>query len=166
MVDIETLSLETDALVLQVGVCVFDSQKIHFMANFNLNREEQSDRRIDYSTVMWWVNQSLEAKEAVLVAQDSVFISVSDLWAILEDRAKAVEGVWANSPTFDLAILKNLFGGKTPWSFRQERDYRTVVKMLDPDGFKKPPPDSLKHMAMADAVWQAQYLMNLGVVHV
>lgn len=157
MVDIETLALSTDALVLQVGFCIFDFENVdmRFMANYNMDRNLQENRAIDYSTVAWWAFQHLEARESVFAPSKTH--TIGELWDLMEPWAKEVDGVWANSPQFDLAILKSLFGGKTPWNFRQERDFRTMVKQLDPTGAKKPE-KTLGHIALVDALWQAKYL--------
>lgn len=156
MIDLETLSLRTDAHILQVGVvrmnlvtgqCTTDSFGI----------SDQKGRHIDLETVKWWNQQDTEVARGVFNAPG---ITTAEAWQRLA-IATADADVWANPSTFDLVVLKDLFGGKTPWSHRHGFCLKTAAAVIDPDGRLKPEENSKAHDALADAMWQLQYLRAL-----
>lgn len=160
MVDLETLGTTSDSVILQLGFCVFNYEDgIIHQENHHLDLDEQSDRRIDSSTVLWWMNQTEEARKAVFTRPQT--ITKEAAWTQLSNQLNGVSNVWANSPSFDLAMLKSYFDGDTPWSFRVELDFRTIVAELDHDRKLRPPSNPNKHVAMFDAIWQAEYLINI-----
>lgn len=61
---------------------------------------------------------------------------------------------------FDLPILTNLFHVK-PWSYSNERCFRTVRAILDPDYRLAPPFEGTPHNAANDAANQIAYLVTL-----
>ena len=46
-----------------------------------------------------------------------------------------------------------------PWTYRENRDYRTIRNLLGAN--YQQPPTVLSHHALEDAKWQAQHLMNI-----
>lgn len=163
MIDLETLDLKPTALVLQLGYAIADMSEKKILAKglLNLDRDSQSGRSISVDTVSWWARQD----PAVI---DSVFFPVDICWGI-EDSLQHlssvilqadIKEVWAAPASFDLTILRNLWG-EVPWDRRQQRDMVTLRERLDSDRKLEPPPNIMQHNAMADAVWQMDYLFNL-----
>lgn len=67
--------------------------------------------------------------------------------------------MWANSPAFDLVMLRNAFNKHhvdAPWGFWIERDFRTFLSMTNADRVKP----EVAHDALSDAKAQAQTLIN------
>ena len=159
MIDIETLGTSREALVLQIGWCTFDTSthQIADKTRLNLYGTEQAHRKIDFATAKWWMEQDRVIANEVFNKPDTTLEDAKDQ---LKQIARISEGVWANPPGFDLAILQSLFG-ESPWSYRKERCFRTVRNLHDPNGKMKPPVNLAKHDALADAVWQASYLLNI-----
>lgn len=156
MIDLETLSLRTDAHILQVGVVRMNLVTGQCMTDaFGIS--DQKGRHIDLETVKWWNQQDPEVARGVFNAPG---ITTADAWGRLSEMT-AESDVWANPSTYDLVVLKDLFGGKTPWSHRRGFCLKTAAAVIDPDGRLKPADNSKAHDALADAMWQLQYLRAL-----
>lgn len=159
MIDIETLGTSADAMVLQIGACEFDpiTHQIGAKMKLNLYADEQKDRKIDFDTVRWWMEQDRVIAPEVFNKPDTTIQVAKDM---LKDFTKDADCIWANPPQFDLVILQSLLGVAL-WSHRKEHCFRTMKHIHDPYGRMKPPSNTAKHDALADAVWQASYLVNI-----
>lgn len=159
MIDIETLGISTDALVLQIGACQFDptTQQVGAKMKLNLYGMEQAHRKIDFATAKWWMEQDRVIAHEVFNKPDTTLAVAKQM---LKDFTYNADRIWANPPSFDLAILHSLFEDHL-WSYRKERCFRTMREEHDHNGKLKPPANLAKHDALADAVWQASYLINI-----
>ena len=167
MIDIETLDTKTSAVVLSIGVAMFDEKKIHHSEHIRVNVQEQIDRgrTISESTLAWWMMQSDEARAAVFGEEAGVIYDtpeardrLGDLW--LEWGPKVV---WSKGPHFDIAKLEDLFGGNVPWEYHHPRDTRTryelYQQLLGKDPEKIRPSNGMAHNAEQDAIHQALEVM-------
>lgn len=161
MIDIEALSLQPNAYILQVGVVIADLEAAKVIGTNVFSIAGQDGRHIDYDTVKWWMQQDRSvALDVFDVKRARAAITQDEAYAFLEG-VSAGATVWSNPSTYDLVVLKDLFGGKTPWSHRQGMCLKTAVAILDPDGKHKPVDNDRPHDALADALWQTSYLMRL-----
>lgn len=165
MIDLEALSLQPNALVLQIGAVIFDKDRIHGQFECYLNQMEQkrADYRfhVDQKTEQWWANQNDEAKKV---------LEKSRLSDVTPEKAREAFNifvashliadepflVWSNGADFDIPVIKNLFGGQVPWKYTNQRCYRTEKRLF------RHPSISRKgelHNAVWDAVHQAENLM-------
>lgn len=177
MVDIETLSVHPDAIVLSIGAVAFDPASGLAPAAFEstLDRTQQVSRRIDPATVAWWIRQAEENPGAALVFDEPrpepVFAALQRLTDYYHKWCDEDSGVWANGPDFDLVILRSLYadlGQQPPWKHTQHRCYRTLRSFAREAGLHIDiAPNQLKHNARSDADYQARYAMaameQLGV---
>ena len=180
MLDLETLGVEPNAMIVQIGACRFDpfrgetgfisSPEGSFSFNVEVNTD---DGVIEPATMLWWMRQSDDARRRVFspsvihgrIAQG--LISLVD-WVARQGR---FERVWANSPSFDLRLLKDgwrthhprLFGIPSTWPFRhnQERDFRTLRKLGDSLGIPEPVRVGVTHDALDDAFHQAAHTIAI-----
>ena len=142
MVDIETLSTQTDALILTIAAIRFDRNNIikdmSVLSNsekfyFRINKPScvNLGMHIDSSTVKWWSTQSKEAQYEVFFEEDNR-VDIKYALEKLIDFSKGCTHFWSNSPNFDYVILENAFkkcGIDAPWKFWQLRDTRTVYDL-------------------------------------
>lgn len=160
MLDAESLGLTPDSVVTQIALCVYD------LANDKVVNElcwwpdlaEQRDRVIDPTTVAWWMQQEREAQNGVFRPP-----AVTYKANILQQMRTATEriSVWAKPAMFDLPLLTSYFGVK-PWSYRDERDMQTLVRLCDPINSLQPDiSGTTAHDARSDALWQARYLARI-----
>ena len=166
MVDLETLGVTPGCVVLSIGSCVFDREKIHdtFTTNIDIKAQTEAGQRIEGGTLEWWLGNKrnpLANRLHVQAPQDALLEFAK--WLLMQRPAR----IWANSPMFDMAILAEMYrihSGQNalPWNYWELRDYRTAVQCLS-----KPAKAILKgrpvaHHALQDAMDQAQVLIDFG----
>jgi len=172
MVDLETLDTAPTAIVLSIGLCRFDPndrndpiREQHYVV---LSYDDQFEnlRTISDSTVSWWESQGDEAKAVIAQAQNAeeeVHLQLVVIADWLGDDAI----LWGNGAAFDNAILADLYRTyefKQPWSFKNDRCYRTLAMLgqrrTTPAWMKKLGPEPARegtyHNALDDAVYQAR----------
>lgn len=185
MLDIETLSTAKNAIVLSVGAVLFNpfDHPGVFLGEWHepIELEAQGGRQATIDTVMWWMSQSEAGAAMTQLRKDRVPVSLIDLRTELELFAKgeliddpttrtaaqlgATGLFWSNAPTFDLNILRDLFESKDlkcPWSFREERDFRTLYQefgSLVSDS--EIAIDGVRHDALFDAKRQAAKVQQI-----
>lgn len=169
MLDLETLGTSNDAAIISIGACRFkplarkDDKVVHSAVfHFRINLEGNIGA-IDPETVRWWLEQSQEAQDALLRPEHSISLRGA-LGAFDNWIAQApVLCLWSNGPTFDEVILRSAFkreGLVFPLSYRASRDCRTIFdlgKILN----VQDPENTLKHGALADAIFQAKKVSRI-----
>lgn len=156
MVDIETLGMPPKGALLQIGACMFepdraqsveeliaDSFLVSIQRGFYEGLRDEKDWIIEPRTVTWWSKQSEEAQASLemgLVSSPREALLKFTRWldaAGFEYAAKNsrnVQQIWANPPTFDLAILSHAYEVcdlRRPWHYRQEKDARTLMWLAE-----------------------------------
>jgi hypothetical protein len=183
MIDLETLGTKPGCVVLEIGI-VTNYGAIQAYRNFNLSPMDlkilashgdeiglsipvdigqQGKESIDPSTLRWWMAHRQAFDRIITIQATGSVISPEMAGSVVAKALKDAEEVWANSPSFDLAILSDWLprhGFCVPWRYWQERDFRTVVA-LNPSVPYERPADA--HSALADAMAQAAHLDRLGI---
>lgn len=171
MIDLETMGKSSSAPILSLGAVAFRAgEGISSSIHVHLSLCQQVDTlgyRVAADTALWWMDQDKDAQMGVLQGQtDSRFVgealSAFDEWMNRLDPLKK-RYVWANAPSFDCVILRELYrrvvgDGKEPWLFYNERCYRTMKNMVE----VKTERLGVKHSALDDATYQAHHLMDIA----
>lgn len=169
MIDLETMGLPPTGAIIGLGACFFDVQKEEIGPTFyravNLATAMKAGMTVDASTVMWWMGQSQEARDAVRFSAYDLATVLDEFTAFIEEHSR-VEDVrpWGNSSTFDLTIVSTacrLTGRKQPWYFTNERDFRTVRNMYPQVEYNPDDKGTEAHNAKADAIFQAKHLFKI-----
>lgn len=154
MVDLETLGTDPGAVILSIGAVRFDTDGIDDETlHVSVDPESCQDYglSIDADTLTWWLEQD-DAVTDILRGGIPLDDALHEFTAFIDDA----DTIWANSPTFDCSILRAAYdaiGDDVPWSYRDERDFRTLSHLpVAPDI----PFDGDKHNALDDATHQAQ----------
>lgn len=162
MIDLETLGTEGSPVILSIGAVKFTAREVLDTFHVHILPKSCTDRglTIDPDTVMWWLAQSAEARAAVIGDPET---KVALPQALLEfSMWMGVDGpVWGNGASTDNVWLTNAYnacGMTPPWSFWNDRCYRTI-RMMFPD--ISAPPSLLKHDALEDARAQALHMITL-----
>ena len=168
--DIETLGSKPYSVVLSIGICAFDpitGEIDEDGINLNLKLEEQTERglRMDTSTVVWWMQQSDEARK--VFAPDggcSIDYAFDVIQAYLNKHQADPfhRHLWGNGATFDNVLLDclfNVFGKPDLWKFWNHRDVRTIVDLagLDKKAYRL---EGTHHKALDDAINQAKMVVD------
>lgn len=134
MVDIETLSTRHDAAIISIGLAKFDEKQGVYETHGITIRKEDWYGHIDPATVKWWMEQEKDTREYSFNGTTTAMLAAAEF----SDFVKDADEVWANSPSFDLTILKSWWNnmvdntrpgyspGKWPVHYRAERDCRTI----------------------------------------
>jgi inhibitor of KinA sporulation pathway (predicted exonuclease) len=171
MVDLETLSTLHNARILSIGAVLFNKDGIFDefyrairVPNIDCLRREKSVFDVSDQTLLWWSEQSEEAKavfwdpEAIELRQ--ALEEFSDFLSPIKDNVL----MWGNGASFDNAILStayNLMGLEQPWKFWNDRCFRTIKNMFLVETMKR---EGTHHNALDDARFQAQQLLSMKVL--
>lgn len=168
MLDLETLSTRKDAAIIQIAALEFDPLTGETGRSFNTFIRNPSGH-LDVQTVAWWMQQAQAAAiGAALASPDSCGHDATAVSAFAEwlgnDTARGckLEALWSHGATFDLVLLENAFNRNDmakPWSYKVERDTRTLYA-LAPGGMPVVPTDpQRKHDARYDCEVQAKQVV-------
>ena len=166
MLDLETMGNGPLAAVIAIGAVEFDLETKQIGEKFyvvvNLESSVQCGGVIDASTVLWWMQQSDDARKAFESEGVHVAVALQQFSGWMENRATKDEvRVWGNGAAFDNVILSSAYqanGLERPWQFWNDRCYRTI-KALHPE--VKMERSGTHHNAVDDAESQALHLMRL-----
>lgn len=154
-IDLETLDVRTEAVILEIGIVIGDEQGTvieQFRMYPDISEQLAEGRTISGSTVLWWMEQEEGARLPQVKAKRSSCESVrTELANFLAGHAD-INFMLGNAPGFDCDILASFLGIK-PWPFWIERDVRTA-RMMVPSN--KRHSNFQEHDALADA--HAQYM--------
>jgi len=165
MVDLETLSTESNAAIISIGAVKF-SYTMGIQSKFKVNVSGKDCHRhglhLCPDTIDWWSKQSQAAQDSWKQNPQSLTDAVDmflEWWG--EDK-----NLWfyANGLSFDAPILRNAIqavGKKQPWAYRHEMDLRTIYNMVGYDRNKRANSELLYHDALADAEYQTNELLKL-----
>lgn len=162
MVDLETMSTHHNAAITSIGAVIFDPNdesidgQPSFYQAISLESNEKEGRHFSGSTIAWWLKQSEEARAVLLTDVLPLHGALMrfKLWIAEHDPIIC----WANSPSFDCAILKSAFGDQKmhwPFEFWKERDVRTIKDAAYPNGDCPQIRLGVAHGALDDAMSQA-----------
>lgn len=165
MVDLETLDTTSVSVITSIGAVVFDpsdGQDIlgEFYARVEWQEQLSAGRTVSESTIRWWMQQSDDARTAAFTGEAvplrGALVGLTKLYA-----AKDCERIWANGPSFDVAILEHAFLHdemlSAPWKYNAPRDMRTIRDLV-PTDFGSDIVMAVAHNALDDAIWQARYV--------
>lgn len=158
MLDIETLGLTPDSIILSIGACAVEAPtEVQFYQEVSIHG--QCGRCVDLDTVKWWMNQDISPPMGGIIPLPNVLANFTQwLQEAFVDKAELI--VWANGTDFDISVLKDAYErayvGAVPWKYNNVRDYRTAYKLFS--HIARPEFVGDRHNALADAVHQASHL--------
>lgn len=170
MIDLETLGTRADAVILSIGAVKFnlDSGKIDdkaFYASVSIDSNHEAvQRHISESTLLWWFDQSEEARKVFTEPKTTLYAALEDFNSWMDgniDRERVK--VWSNGADFDIPMMAHAFdtnGLAIPWMFYNARCFRTYKALPQASGVLKPQ-NKCAHNALQDAITQAQWLISI-----
>lgn len=165
MIDLETMGTRPNAAIVSIGAIKFDRDGTHggFYRVVDLQSSIDAGLSVDGATVMWWLQQSEEARKALYDPDQpttDLFTALTELIEWIGDF-DLIGGIWGNGAAFDNVILKSAWhacGQEELWPHWLDHCYRTEKKRhpaLDVDRI------GVHHNAYADAATQANHLIKL-----
>ncbi len=167
MLDLETMSTSSNAAIVAIGACKFDTLMDitdTFYTTVNLSSCIKKGFDVDGDTVCWWMKQEDTARKHIYQTSNTMDIKDA-LIAFQKWLGKDNTRIWGNGADFDNAILSNAFrkfGVIKPWNYGLNRCFRTIKASFPKIEL---PDEGTKHNALDDAIWQAKYLLKLVDKH-
>lgn len=162
-IDLETLGTRFDSYILSIGVAAFNIDTGSIIDTLHIKTVCDDNYNIDMDTVMWWLSQSDEARDAITNRENvkPIEMALNELNQFIPDTKNAV--VWGNGSSFDITLLDHAYHQcnlKQPWHFWNVRDMRTIVALARVVGFddKGVKFEGVKHDALNDAAHQAKVI--------
>lgn len=156
MIDIETLDVTSNAVIVSIGAVKFDNGRTYdiFSHRVDIDSCLRMGMSVSGSTIAWWMRQSDAARAQF--QEDG-----APLNEILSKLSKFVSGleIWCNGAAFDVPILENAYrlcGLEIPWKYYEVRCYRTLVHHYKE--VKLPAFAGTAHDPLDDALHQANCL--------
>lgn len=184
MYDFETMGQTPDTKVVSLGAVAFNRDGILGKKYWVFDWENQPTRTEDPETVAWWNRQSFEAKQVFTTPKEKrisleKFIADNDQWIEglcfeLGESRNPKTGKWkelkpwGNGANFDIVILEDIYRtmknkDSIPWAFWNVWCFRTFDNMTKCKELKaknKVGEAIVKHNALADAIWQAECVIE------
>lgn len=162
MVDIETFGKTPQAPIIQIGAVAF-SRTGNISPPFKVTIKPDFSRyKPDEETILWWLEQSKEARESVISDDWTTREALESFTDWLSTELAYDPIVWAMPPEFDLKILENAFrveGLSLPWKYNASRDLRTLLDLAGMDKEDRIKP-VIPHDAGQDALAQTKTLFK------
>lgn len=176
MVDIETLGTAPNSAIASIGACFFVPETKEIISEFYIVVDTRTcadiGMTIDPETVAWWARQHETAR---IIFDDPNAVPIQMAMGLFTSYISASAGskpeevcVWGNGAAFDNVILQSAYAAckyKTPWSFWNDRCYRTMKNIVPDVKMKR---IGVYHNALDDAKSQAIHLCDilhhLGIV--
>lgn len=171
MLDVETLGRRPGYAIMTIGANRFSAEadrdllmkrSNHFYSVIDSFDTQNNGFKVDPVTLKWWKNEPIwkDLSAEIRHSTTSVHKACVGLGQFLEEHRP--DKVWANSPSFDIEMLRAMFKRMRvdfPIAYRQEMDFRTLMELVYPDREDRPQPElgSLfpKHHALGDAMEQS-----------
>lgn len=157
MLDLETLSSSSSAAIISIGAVTFGHADKDFPKETFYQAIDPIDSQrfggIDAGTFIWWIKQSEDARQVFYEDHCDLYGALKKFSEFCGQFGDVT--IWGNGADFDNVVLRhayNITALDAPWSFKNNRCYRTL-KGLRPDiEFKR---CGVAHNALADAISQA-----------
>lgn len=171
MLDLETMGTGSNAAIVAIGaVACFNITKVkpyyrNFYCSVELESSMEAGGKIEASTILWWMQQSHEARAALTDDTQRTIreaLRMFSEWLAEVSYNKEV-AMWGNGSDFDNVILANAYrnsGMSLPWSFGKNRCFRTM-KNLSKHIAAPEVPNVVKHHALGDAIAQMAHLRDI-----
>lgn len=164
MLDLETLGNKSNSALLSIGAVEFNIETGEIGRKFykviNLQSCLDIGLKINASTFYWWLQQNQGARDAVCVDKKFDIQTALHMFSgWMKDCIKDVQ-IWGNGARFDIGILEDAYVAcgiqEMPWSFRSERDVRTLVSFA-PEIKTAHPFKGTEHNPIDDCIHQIEY---------
>lgn len=168
MLDLETMATCLNSAILAIGAVKFDPNDVDpnpncwdkFHVRVNLKSNHQYGRFFDGDTIDFWLSPKQAFARDVYLPMSAVHLDEA-LDGFAKWFGEWPMPVWGNGAMFDNAIIGDAFkatGIAQPWTYRQDRCYRTLKGLAPAVEFKS---YGTAHSALDDAISQALHMQKI-----
>lgn len=166
MVDLETLGVDPDSVILTLGAVKFDPYTAieptdHLYLKLDVEQQVEMGREVNEDTVEWWGRQDPAAQEEAFSTEGRV--SVEQALRDLNRFVVGADAIWAQGSVFDIGMLENLYrmaGQPIPWPFWTVRDSRTLLGLVNYNVREALKQTGL-HNSLQDSIFQAKAVQRV-----
>lgn len=165
MVDLETMGTAPGSAIVSLGAVVFDPRTgqlgNEFYRVISLASCQRAGLTFDPDTVMWWLQQSDQARAALMADNEDLPVALGcfrQWWQNQEGRF-----IWGHGANFDEPLLAAAFRAvhaPAPWDYWNARCTRTIYELA---GVKPDRAQGTHHNALDDAKAQARAVCDAYV---
>jgi len=166
MLDLETLGVGNNPVIISIGAVEFDTETMSLGREFEVNINPQScvdaGLEISVSTVMWWMQQSEQARKKFIepgLSLKEALYGFDEFVNSIKVRPK----IWGNGVKADNVWMESAYKAvnlQLPWTYKDDRCYRTIRECF-PSIMGEDIPGIIKHHALSDAKWQANHPLKI-----
>jgi exodeoxyribonuclease VIII len=168
MIDLETMGGPPNGAIVGIGAIPFNISTLAkgppFYLAVNLADSVNAGMKIDPATVIFWMRQSKEARDAIINSTVPLAHALTEFAAFKHQHAPN-SFVVGNGSSFDLTILGEAFkycGIATPWQYWQERCFRTLAAMFQGVvNYDPKEKTGVAHNAADDCDFQVNHLFRI-----
>ncbi len=169
MTDLESMGMPPNGAIIGLGACFFDRKECTvgptFYRAINLATAVREGGTITPSTVMWWMGQGQEARDAVRFSAIDIRTALTEFADFIAEHSRVQDvRIWGNANTFDITLLSGAYqrmGMKQPWHYINEMCFRTVRNMYPSVVYDPGDKGKEAHNALADAIFQAEHIFKI-----
>lgn len=160
MLDLETLSSNSNAAVIQIGAVAFDLSSMgpNYKATIDI-ADAMKHGEVSPSTLKWWMTQSDAARTSSMSGITTTADALNGLNTFITSLGDPYElQFWAHA-TFDFPVIMSAYnaaGIKAAIPYKRTRDLRTLESFWS-DFIAWDARDGTHHDALDDALFQAKH---------
>jgi len=165
MIDLETLGVCADALVLTIGAVAFslDGCLGNEIEIYPTVQDQIPQRKVEWGAISFWFQQEFNVREQQFSANRTSDLknSLISLTEFCEQSLDKNFKVWGNG--FDIPLLNQAyssFGMETPWSYKKIMDCRTAVWLSKISVQKYIDEQKDAHNAISDCKFQIKFIVD------
>lgn len=164
--DLETLSTESNAAIIQIGATVVGSTE-SFERCIEPKSAERLGGHVDVDTIEWWNKQNAELRKYVFSGTCPITEALDEFHGWCDRLADGDMNriyLWSKGADFDCVVLKNNyeFYRTYPFNFRNHSCVRTAMRKVDiasiNTAWNAHNPTAVMHNALTDARYQAHII--------
>lgn len=173
MIDLETLSLNNNAMIIAIGAVMFDPHAEGIGDTFyvainprdgegHVNVGDMGPDGYKPGTVMWWLDAEQDEPRKRWLSEPRVDLPEA-IWGFRDWFGREPLPLWGNGAGFDNVVLRNAFTRlaiPTPWGYKDDRCLRTM-RALMPRLKIEADTTFPAHHALGDALYQARLLQAI-----
>ena len=164
MLDLETLSTEPDAAIVSIGLCTFGHEGDWNTTYYTIDASSSiaSGGHVSGETLKWWMAQNDQARREIAQGGETLgdVLEYLEMWLGSIRDAHGGVTLWGNGANFDNVVLRRAYERlrmPTPWSYREDRCFRTLRNLFPHVPAPSLVPSDIKHHALHDAIAQAHH---------
>lgn len=166
MVDIEAMSSESNAAIVQIGAVAFDPNTDDIYNEFSVNIDLKDAMKygvVSADTIYWWFSQNDDVRKSITINKQPLWKALASFGSFY--KSNNCKALWSHT-TYDAVVLINAYKAtdtRSPFHYRDTADLRTLNK-IENEAYKSnrlfEETKNTQHVAINDARRQAIFVQE------